>query len=53
MRRLPRTRSTRTEEERRMNIYVGNLAYEVTDEELEAAFAMHGQVASARVVQDR
>lgn len=36
-----------------MNIYVGNLAYEVTDEELEAAFAMHGQVDSARVVQDR
>ena len=30
-----------------MNIYVGNLAFEVTDEELEAAFAQHGEVSSA------
>ncbi|MEE9286346.1 MAG: RNA-binding protein [Dehalococcoidia bacterium] len=36
-----------------MNIYVGNLAYEVTDEDLEAAFAEYGQIESARVIKDR
>lgn len=36
-----------------MDIYVGNLAYAVTDEDLRAAFSAYGQVASARVVQDR
>jgi RNA recognition motif-containing protein len=36
-----------------MNIYVGNLAFEVTDGELEAAFAQHGTVSSARVISDR
>lgn len=36
-----------------MNIYVGNLAYEVTDEELQEAFSKHGQVDSARVIRDR
>jgi len=39
--------------ERRMDIYVGNLAYEVTDDDLRVAFAEHGQVASARVITDR
>lgn len=36
-----------------MNIYVGSLAYEVTDSELEDAFSAFGQVASARVIIDR
>jgi RNA recognition motif-containing protein len=36
-----------------MNIYVGNLSYEVTDEELRDAFARFGQVASANVIKDR
>jgi cold-inducible RNA-binding protein len=36
-----------------MNIFVGNLSYEVTDHELEEAFRPYGQVASASVVIDR
>lgn len=39
--------------ERRMRIYVGNLSYEATDGDLEAAFAAYGQVSSAQVVTDR
>jgi cold-inducible RNA-binding protein len=36
-----------------MKIFVGNLSYRVTDEELEAAFAPYGEVVSAQVVMDR
>ena len=36
-----------------MNIYVGNLSYDMTDEELLTVFTEHGQVASARVITDR
>lgn len=36
-----------------MNIYVGNLAYEVTDEDLNEAFSPFGEVTSARVIRDR
>ncbi|MDD4736855.1 MAG: RNA-binding protein [Kiritimatiellae bacterium] len=36
-----------------MNIYVGNLAYSMTDEELKAAFAPHGTVTSASVIKDK
>lgn len=36
-----------------MDIYVGNLAYEVRDEELQEAFAQFGEVESARVLMDR
>ena len=36
-----------------MNIYAGNLSFDETDESLEAAFANHGEVQSARVVTDR
>ena len=36
-----------------MNIYVGNLAYEVNDEDLETAFGEFGEVTSARVISDR
>jgi RNA recognition motif-containing protein len=36
-----------------MNIYVGNLAYDVTDEELKKAFEAYGQVATANVIKDQ
>jgi RNA recognition motif-containing protein len=36
-----------------MDIYVGNLSYEVSDAELQAYFEKHGKVNSARVVVDR
>ena len=36
-----------------MDIYVGNLAYEVRDSDLQDAFAAYGEVESARVVMDR
>lgn len=36
-----------------MNIYVGNLAFSVTDEDLRQLFAGHGDVASANVIKDR
>lgn len=36
-----------------MDIYVGNLAYEVQDEELNEVFAQYGEVESARVLLDR
>jgi RNA recognition motif-containing protein len=36
-----------------MNIFVGNLAREVTDTDLREAFAAFGQVASATVIRDK
>ena len=36
-----------------MNIYVGNLAYGVTSDELRDAFAAFGQVSRANVIMDR
>lgn len=36
-----------------MNIYVGNLAYEVTEGDLETAFKEFGQVTAARLIIDR
>ena len=36
-----------------MNIYVGNLAWEVTEEDLRSDFAAHGEVESARLITDR
>jgi len=35
-----------------MNIYVGNLSYEVTEQELQRAFEAFGQVESTKIVQD-
>ncbi len=35
-----------------MNIYIGNLAYEVTDSDLQNAFSAFGTVTSAKVVMD-
>lgn len=34
-------------------LYVGGLPFSTTDEELSAAFAAHGTVASAKVIMDR
>lgn len=36
-----------------MKIYVGNLSYDVTSEDLEAEFAAFGQVESVSVITDR
>ncbi|HEX5313635.1 MAG TPA: RNA-binding protein [Gammaproteobacteria bacterium] len=36
-----------------MKLYVGNLPYTTTGEELQGVFAPYGEVASANVVQDR
>jgi cold-inducible RNA-binding protein len=36
-----------------LNIYVGNLSYDTTESELEAAFAAYGAVTSARIATDR
>ena len=34
-------------------LYVGNLSFDTTDQELETAFSEHGEVSSATVVRDR
>lgn len=36
-----------------MNLYVSNLAYSVTDDELRSEFAAYGNVSNCRVVMDR
>ncbi len=36
-----------------MNIYVGNLAYGVTEEDLRAAFSSSGEVSSVAVIKDK
>lgn len=36
-----------------MNIYVGNLSYNVTEEDLQQAFEAFGQVASASIIKDQ
>jgi len=36
-----------------MNIYVGNLSYEVTEEELQQEFAAFGEVTSIRIITDK
>lgn len=36
-----------------MNIYVSNLSYNVTDEDLQEFFAEYGEVTSARVITDK
>jgi RNA recognition motif-containing protein len=35
-----------------MNIYVGNLSYEVTEEDLQNAFESFGQVESVKIIKD-
>jgi RNA recognition motif-containing protein len=36
-----------------MNIYVGNIAFDATEENLRDAFAQYGEVTSAKLVMDR
>ena len=36
-----------------MNIYIGNLSYEVTDEDLKQAFGAFGQVESINIIKDK
>jgi RNA recognition motif-containing protein len=36
-----------------MNIYVGNLSWEVSEDELKEAFEGHGQVASVNIITDK
>ena len=36
-----------------MNIYVGNLSYEVSEEDLRQAFETFGEVTSAKIITDR
>ena len=36
-----------------MNIYIGNLAYDVDDNQLQELFEGHGSVSSAKVIIDR
>jgi len=36
-----------------MNIYVGNLSYEVTEEDLKEAFEAFGQVESVSIIKDK
>jgi len=35
-----------------MNIYVGNLSYEVTEEDLQKAFEAFGQIESVKIIKD-
>jgi RNA recognition motif-containing protein len=35
-----------------MNIYVGNLSYEVTEEDLQEAFQTFGQIESVKIIKD-
>ncbi len=36
-----------------MNIYVGNLSYSTTKDELEVLFEKHGEVSSVRIITDK
>jgi RNA recognition motif-containing protein len=36
-----------------MNIYVGNMSSELTEQELNEAFAAYGQISSVRIIKDR
>ncbi len=36
-----------------MNIYVGNISWDLTEEDLKEAFEAHGQVTTAKIVTDK
>jgi len=38
---------------KKMNIYVGNLSFRATEEELRQAFSAYGQVTSATIIKDK
>jgi RNA recognition motif-containing protein len=46
-------RSTRNARGSGMNIYVGNLPYNLTEDELKAAFSQFGEVSSASIIMDK
>ncbi|RJR32366.1 MAG: RNA-binding protein [Desulfobacteraceae bacterium] len=35
-----------------MNIYVGNLSYQITEDDLQKTFAAYGQVESVKIIKD-
>jgi RNA recognition motif-containing protein len=39
--------------ERSMNIYVGNLSYSITEDDLRSLFGEFGEIESAKVISDR
>ena len=36
-----------------MNLYVGNLDYDTTEDDLRQAFAAYGQISSVKIIKDR
>ncbi len=36
-----------------MNIYVGNISWDLTEEDLKGAFEPHGQVSSVKIITDK
>lgn len=36
-----------------MNIYVGNLSYQASEQDLEKLFTQYGEVSSARIIKDK
>jgi RNA recognition motif-containing protein len=36
-----------------MNIYIGNLSYEITDDEVKDLFSPHGEIASVSIIKDK
>ncbi len=36
-----------------MNIYVGNLSYEITDDEVRDIFSPHGEISSLSIIKDK
>ena len=36
-----------------MNVYVGNLSYDLSEEDLKSAFEEYGEVTSANIISDR
>ena len=48
-----RTRSGRQREDMRMQIYVSNLAWAITEDDLRQLFEAYGTVASVRIITDR
>ena len=36
-----------------MNIYVGNISYDTSEEDLSTAFGAYGEVSSAKIITDR
>ena len=36
-----------------MNIYVGNLSYDATEEDLRSAFSAHGEVSTVSIIMDK